>query len=244
MNRTLLATAIALAFSAPAALWANPNNTNTGSTGDAGGNITQEATAISKQKSNSGAQANEGSIAESTKTLQDVGNDKSQRTTDVTKTTNKTKTTNVTKNKTKNLTNNANGNGDFRNNTLNNVYKGLRGSFNVVALSKLSGTVSENTIDGIGNVIHNGGVNKASGGDGANAGKGGKGIGGDGGTGNANGTGAYGGEATSGNGAVGATGGDASNGDASNGSASNGSAKAGKGGRGGDAKPAVLATPV
>ena len=103
MRRTLLAAAIGLAFASPAVLWANPVNTNEGSTGAAqpggtdtlvngSGDISQTATAISRQKSNQGAQANENSNATYSNTQDNVGNDASQRTTQVTKSSSKART--------------------------------------------------------------------------------------------------------------------------------------------------------
>src|SRR5262245_28286445 len=75
MNKTLIATAIALAFGVSCPVLANPVNTNNGAvSGGAGGtsatepgssggdgSVSQSATAESTQKKNSGAQANENS---------------------------------------------------------------------------------------------------------------------------------------------------------------------------------------
>src|SRR4029453_1956211 len=67
MNKTLMATAIALAFGVSGSVLANPVNTNSSPT-STDGSVSQSATAESTQKKNSGAQANEGSTATQTST--------------------------------------------------------------------------------------------------------------------------------------------------------------------------------
>lgn len=61
MNKSLLSTAIALAFGLSAQAWANP--TNNADTFDNNGDASQTATADSNQSGQSGAAANENSDA-------------------------------------------------------------------------------------------------------------------------------------------------------------------------------------
>lgn len=210
MNKTLLASAIALAFSSAVAL-ANPVNSGgqNSATGGAGGEATAEnpgghggsatvnqtATAKSKQDDNNGSMVNESANATTTTTTTKNDNDT------ITKTSTKTSTKNVTKdsNNTKTITKNDNDTKTITNahNTLDSYNTTTtdshnKGSFNVVAMSKLSATVSGNTVKHIGNVIKDGGINNANGGNGGNGGKGGKG-----GSAHSNGT-ANGGQGTSG----------------------------------------------
>ena len=60
MNKTLLSTAIALAFGAASPTWANPTNTNDA---DSNGSIAQTAAVSPNQSSQTGAAANENSTA-------------------------------------------------------------------------------------------------------------------------------------------------------------------------------------
>ena len=193
MNKTLLASAIGLAFGIAGTAWANP--TNNGAAEGSGGTQTAEAHSDQSGQTGAGVNANEYAKVWQGNSKDSGNSDSSQSNSNNAD----SSTNNSNNNKSKNLSQSGN-DGDAKAkdygtaaNNSSNATSNFNNAFNTnkaVAVSKLEGMVTKVMVHGLGNNATNNGNA-----DGAMGGKGGKGYGG------SSSSSASGGTSTGGNGA-------------------------------------------